>query len=70
MLFVGIKWHNYMLKWTIDGTLFLCRGAFSEVMLAEERGNPGNFVAIKCINKQGLNGKEDSLENEISVLRK
>lgn len=45
-------------------------GAFSEVVLAEEASNPGNFVAIKCINKRGIKGKEDSLENEINVLRR
>lgn len=29
-----------------------------------------DFVAIKCIDKKALKGKEDSLENEIRVLRK
>jgi calcium/calmodulin-dependent protein kinase I len=28
------------------------------------------MVAIKCIDKRALKGKEDSLENEIKVLRK
>jgi len=28
------------------------------------------MVAIKCIDKKALKGKEESLENEIKVLRK
>ena len=28
------------------------------------------YVAIKCIKRQKLKGKEDNLQNEISVLRK
>jgi len=50
--------------------IFVCRGAFSEVVLAEERTRPGSFVAIKCINKKSIKGKEESLENEIDVLRR
>ena len=50
--------------------LCVCSGAFSEVLLAEERGQPGSFVAIKCINKKSIKGKEESLENEIDVLRR
>lgn len=46
------------------------RGAFSEVVLAEDKGKPGNFVAVKCMDKKGLKGKEGSLDNEIKVLRK
>jgi hypothetical protein len=46
------------------------RGAFSEVVLAEDKEKPGNFVAVKCMDKKGLKGKEGSLENEIKVLRK
>lgn len=46
------------------------RGAFSEVVLAESKKERGNFVAVKCIDKKGIRGKEDSLENEIRVLKK
>ncbi|KAL3852250.1 hypothetical protein ACJMK2_015918 [Sinanodonta woodiana] len=45
-------------------------GAFSEVLLAEEKTEKGKFVAVKCIDKMGLLGKEESLENEIHVLRR
>jgi calcium/calmodulin-dependent protein kinase I len=45
-------------------------GAFSKVFLAECRFEPGTMVAIKCIDKKALKGKEESLENEIKVLRK
>jgi len=48
----------------------VCSGAFSEVLLAEEREHAGKFVAIKCINKKSIKGKEESLENEIDVLRR
>lgn len=44
------------------------RGAFSEVLLAEDKTERGKFVAVKCINKKGIKGKEESLENEIDVL--
>ena len=40
------------------------------MLLAEERDQPGSFVAIKCINKKSIKGKEESLENEIDVLRR
>lgn len=46
------------------------RGAFSEVVLAEDKTERGKFNAIKCIDRHGLVGKEESLENEIQVLRK
>jgi calcium/calmodulin-dependent protein kinase I len=46
------------------------RGAFSQVVLAEHKEHSGDMVAIKCIDKRALKGKEDSLENEIKVLRK
>jgi len=50
---------------------YLCfSGAFSEVLLAEDRERPGCYVAIKCINKKSIKGKEESLENEIDVLRR
>ncbi|XP_061922334.1 calcium/calmodulin-dependent protein kinase type 1D isoform X2 [Entelurus aequoreus] len=45
------------------------RGAFSEVVLAQEKLTGGMF-AVKCIPKKALKGKESSLENEIAVLRK
>ncbi len=45
------------------------RGAFSQVVLAENKQTTELF-AIKCIDKKALKGKEDSLENEIKVLRK
>lgn len=45
-------------------------GAFSKVFLAESKFERGNFVAIKCIDKKALKGKEESLENEIRVLKK
>ncbi|KTG45562.1 hypothetical protein cypCar_00026015 [Cyprinus carpio] len=44
-------------------------GAFSEVMLAEEK-RTRKLVAIKCIPKKALEGKENSIENEIAVLHK
>nr|NP_001027631.1 calmodulin-dependent protein kinase homologue [Ciona intestinalis]BAC57526.1 calmodulin-dependent protein kinase homologue [Ciona intestinalis] len=43
-------------------------GAFSKVFLAENRKS-GNRVAIKCIPRKLIKGKEDSINNEISVLR-
>lgn len=45
-------------------------GAFSEVVLAEDKSERGKLVAIKCIDRCGLLGKEESLENEIQVLRR
>ncbi|XP_075906259.1 calcium/calmodulin-dependent protein kinase type 1 isoform X3 [Nelusetta ayraudi] len=44
-------------------------GAFSEVYLAEEKRTQ-RLVAIKCIPKKALEGKENSIENEIAVLHK
>ncbi|NP_001086095.1 MGC82022 protein [Xenopus laevis] len=44
-------------------------GAFSEVVLAEEK-ETGKLFAVKCIPKKALKGKESSIENEIAVLRK
>ncbi|XP_038638191.1 calcium/calmodulin-dependent protein kinase type 1-like isoform X3 [Scyliorhinus canicula] len=43
-------------------------GAFSEVMLAEDRQSKG-LVAVKCIVKDILQGREAVLENEIALLR-
>ncbi|XP_023723484.1 calcium/calmodulin-dependent protein kinase type 1 isoform X1 [Cryptotermes secundus] len=45
-------------------------GAFSEVRLAESKEKPGLMFAVKIIDKKALKGKEDSLENEIKVLRR
>uniref|UniRef100_A0A803T6V8 Calcium/calmodulin dependent protein kinase I n=1 Tax=Anolis carolinensis TaxID=28377 RepID=A0A803T6V8_ANOCA len=42
-------------------------GAFSEVVLAEEKSTQ-KLVAIKCIAKKVLEGKESNIENEIAVL--
>ncbi|KAJ8002640.1 hypothetical protein DPEC_G00160990 [Dallia pectoralis] len=44
-------------------------GAFSEVVLAKEKAT-GKMVAVKCIPKKALKGKETSIENEIAVLRR
>ncbi|KAJ6651715.1 hypothetical protein lerEdw1_020687 [Lerista edwardsae] len=48
---------------------FLHRGAFSEVVLAQEHGSQ-HLVALKCIPKKALRGKEAAVENEIAVLKK
>uniref|UniRef100_A0A6A7FZT9 Calcium/calmodulin-dependent protein kinase type 1-like isoform X1 n=2 Tax=Hirondellea gigas TaxID=1518452 RepID=A0A6A7FZT9_9CRUS len=45
-------------------------GAFSQVRLAEYRDDPSRMCAIKIIDKKALKGKEDSLDNEITVLRR
>ena len=50
-------------------SLFVHSGAFSEVVLAEEKAS-GRLFAVKCIPKKALKGKESSIENEIAVLRK
>ncbi|MGH0168258.1 UNVERIFIED_CONTAM: hypothetical protein FKN15_054555 [Acipenser sinensis] len=44
-------------------------GAFSEVVLAEEK-RTNRLVAIKCITKKALEGKGNNIENEIAVLHK
>ena len=44
-------------------------GAFSEVILAKDL-KTNELVAIKCIKRKALKGKEENLHNEISVLRK
>jgi len=38
--------------------------------MAQSLSDPEDIVAIKCIDKKALRGKEDSLENEIKVLRR
>lgn len=53
-----------------DGWLLISSGAFSEVRLAESKEKPGQMYAVKIIDKKALKGKEDSLENEIKVLRR
>ncbi|CAG0915247.1 unnamed protein product [Notodromas monacha] len=50
--------------------LFRFRGAFSQVKLAESKERPEQYYAVKIIDKRALKGKEDSLENEIQVLRR
>ncbi|XP_065830051.1 calcium/calmodulin-dependent protein kinase type 1-like [Oscarella lobularis] len=47
----------------------LGKGAFSEVVLAREKGTD-NYFAVKCIDKKALKGNEGSLQNEITVLKK
>ena len=46
------------------------RGAFSQVRLAESKTEAGKLFAVKIIDKTALKGKEDSLENEVKVLRR
>lgn len=57
-------------KLIIFACLFFFSGAFSEVRLAESKEKPGLMFAVKIIDKKALKGKEDSLENEIKVLRR
>lgn len=45
-------------------------GAFSQVRLAQVKEDPSIMYAIKIIDKKALKGKEDSLDNEIKVLRR
>ncbi|XP_012671106.1 calcium/calmodulin-dependent protein kinase type 1B [Clupea harengus] len=47
----------------------LGEGSFSEVRVAQHRCSQ-KLVAVKCIRKRALKGKESMLENEITVLRK
>ena len=49
--------------------VFHCRGAFSEVHLAIEK-KTGAKYAIKIIDKKSLKGKEESLQNEIDVMKR
>nr|XP_029520380.1 calcium/calmodulin-dependent protein kinase type 1B-like isoform X2 [Oncorhynchus nerka] len=46
----------------------LGEGSFSEVRVAQHRRTL-KLVAVKCIHKRALKGKEAMLENEIAVLR-
>ncbi|XP_055608815.1 calcium/calmodulin-dependent protein kinase type 1 [Uranotaenia lowii] len=54
-------------KYTIKE--LLGTGAFSEVRFCELR-ETGQAFAVKIIDKKALKGKEDSLENEIRVLKR
>ena len=54
----------------MENPLVCFSGAFSEVRLAESKDRPGMMYAVKIIDKKALKGKEDSLENEIKVLRR
>ncbi|XP_061114531.1 calcium/calmodulin-dependent protein kinase type 1B isoform X3 [Conger conger] len=47
----------------------LGEGSFSEVRVAQHRRSL-RLVAVKCIHKRALKGREALLENEIAVLRK
>ncbi|XP_072026782.1 LOW QUALITY PROTEIN: calcium/calmodulin-dependent protein kinase type 1-like [Amphiura filiformis] len=47
----------------------LGKGAFSEVVLAEEK-TTGILRAVKCIDRKSIKGKEETLENEVMVLKK
>uniref|UniRef100_A0A3Q0QNR4 Calcium/calmodulin dependent protein kinase I n=1 Tax=Amphilophus citrinellus TaxID=61819 RepID=A0A3Q0QNR4_AMPCI len=65
-----LTWKSYRKKSDRLTRVCLCfRGAFSEVVLAEEKRTQ-KLVAIKCIPKKALEGKENSIENEIAVLHK
>ncbi|XP_010781052.1 calcium/calmodulin-dependent protein kinase type 1 [Notothenia coriiceps] len=64
--------HVYFTQHIFKLCLFLLplfRGAFSEVVLAEEKRTQ-RLVAIKCIPKKALEGKENNIENEIAVLHR
>ncbi|CAL8291619.1 unnamed protein product [Boreogadus saida] len=63
------KKHVDDIKNIFDFKEVLGTGAFSEVVMARERAT-SKMVAIKCIPKKALKGKETSIENEIAVLRK
>ncbi|XP_013872591.1 calcium/calmodulin-dependent protein kinase 1Db [Austrofundulus limnaeus] len=63
------KKHVDDIKKVFDFKEVLGTGAFSEVVMAQEKAT-GKMVAIKCIPKKALKGKETSIENEIAVLRK
>ncbi|KAJ8257408.1 hypothetical protein GJAV_G00185280 [Gymnothorax javanicus] len=65
----GWKKKTSEIKENYDFKEVLGTGAFSEVVLAEEKVTH-RLVAIKCIPKKALEGKENSIENEIAVLHK
>ena len=61
----------YIFVYTLSlSRICIYRGAFSQVYMAQNLVDPSDIVAIKCIDKKALRGKEDSLENEIRVLRR
>ncbi|KAK1166979.1 calcium/calmodulin-dependent protein kinase type 1D-like [Acipenser oxyrinchus oxyrinchus] len=66
---VSWKKHVDEIKKVFEFKEILGTGAFSEVVLAEEKST-GKMFAVKCIPKKALKGKESSIENEIAVLRK
>ncbi|KAB0348783.1 hypothetical protein FD754_013640 [Muntiacus muntjak] len=59
----------YFIYSSVYVSIPISHGAFSEVVLAEEKAT-GKLFAVKCIPKKALKGKESSIENEIAVLRK
>ncbi|XP_035003540.1 calcium/calmodulin-dependent protein kinase type 1D [Hippoglossus stenolepis] len=67
----GETWKKQVddIKKRFDFKELLGTGAFSEVVLAQEKLT-GRMFAVKCIPKKALKGKESSIENEIAVLRK
>uniref|UniRef100_A0A8C6UCU3 Calcium/calmodulin-dependent protein kinase 1Da n=1 Tax=Neogobius melanostomus TaxID=47308 RepID=A0A8C6UCU3_9GOBI len=67
----GETWKKQVddIKKIFDFKEVLGTGAFSEVVLAQEKLT-GRTFAVKCIPKKALKGKESSIENEIAVLRK
>uniref|UniRef100_A0A3Q4N0W3 Calcium/calmodulin-dependent protein kinase 1Da n=1 Tax=Neolamprologus brichardi TaxID=32507 RepID=A0A3Q4N0W3_NEOBR len=67
----GETWKKQVddIKKIFDFKEVLGTGAFSEVVLAQEKLTSRMF-AVKCIPKKALKGKESSIENEIAVLRK
>lgn len=72
-------WYIFAIALNISSELRFCsywicklsrfRGAFSEVVMAEEKSSRKLF-AVKCINKRNLSGKEEAVENEIAILKK
>lgn len=65
----GWKKKTSDIKDNYDFKEVLGTGAFSEVVLAEEKRTQ-RLVAIKCIPKKALEGKENNIENEIAVLHR
>ncbi|XP_037316524.2 calcium/calmodulin-dependent protein kinase type 1D [Pungitius pungitius] len=67
----GETWKKQVedIKKIFDFKEVLGTGAFSEVVLAQEKLT-GRMFAVKCIPKKALKGKESSIENEIAVLRR
>ncbi|CAD5114420.1 DgyrCDS3553 [Dimorphilus gyrociliatus] len=73
----GKDYRNRDIRKKFEFKQLLGTGAFSEVHLVEERVPPSDGIpslfksaAVKVIDKKGIKGKEDALENEITVLRK